>query len=205
MTTDGPTTFEVDLGNGVTAGNVQFLVTSFRYAGEDRAAVGRLRQSVHVGRSPGCLRDLDRQCGLCARQRPAAPAGPHDSRGPFAVPGRPASALSMVGALRLRCRIRTTPTFDDIEGLLRGFEENMTQLQFQQQLANELNIRRTITDATNDAFAPIVITSNDHGLRTGQSVLIRDIVGRSCRRSSMARCMPTVCSTSRRLTRTRSP
>ena len=67
--------------------------------------------------------------------------------------------------------------FGDVDGWLDGFEETQTRAQFQTRLANQMNVQRPITDATNDAFADIVITSDDHGLSAGDSVIVRGISG----------------------------
>ncbi|MHB8954104.1 MAG: dockerin type I domain-containing protein [Pirellulaceae bacterium] len=175
VTTDGTVRFEVDLGDGVTAGNVQFSITSFdtsvmiaqqlaEYVNEYTSAEARAVYET-VGDSVAYVLVNGQQLPL-GRTVPGA----H-------LLFQEASAALAVVPLFDYAPNPDNPTFNDIEGLLRGFEETMTQLQFQQRLASELNIRRAITGATNDPFAPIVITSDDHGLRSGQSVLIRDVTG----------------------------
>jgi hypothetical protein len=72
------------------------------------------------------------------------------------------------------------PTFDQIDGFLRGFDEAQSMAQVQAQLAQELNTARQIDDASNPANGQIRITAvDDHefGLKTGDSVIIRGVNG----------------------------
>lgn len=176
VTTDGRTTFEIDLGDGVAAGNVQFSVTSFDTAVELAERLASYVNQYTAAESRAVYETVDDDVAYVLVNSQQIPLGRATPETPHILFQEASAGLSLVPIFDYLAN-PDHPTFSDIEGLLMGFEETMTQAQFQQQLANELNVRRTITNASNPAGAPIVITSDNHGLRTGQSVMIRDMVG----------------------------
>ncbi|MCU0960896.1 MAG: dockerin type I domain-containing protein [Pirellulaceae bacterium] len=172
-TVDGTVTFEVDLGDGVAAGNVLFPVDAADSAVLIAERMASYINDFTLSEATAVYESLVDGVAYVALNAQQIPLG-RTTPVAHLLATETSSALDIVALFDY---LPAPTTFAAVDGLLNGFEETMTTGQFQTRLAAELNIRREITGATNDAGAPIVITSNDHALQTGQSVIIRDIIG----------------------------
>lgn len=169
-TEDGGTRFEIDTDGSVTVGNVMFSI--FPKAGStERTGIeiaAKMADYINFYTSAEA-RAVGDEVLVNGQQFPLRTA-------PVA------HTLIQEGSNGLSIQplfdyLPAPTTFGELDGLLDGFDEHQSRAQVQARLANQLNVQRAITDASNDPFADIVITSADHGLRAGQSVIIRGIVG----------------------------
>ena len=165
MTEDGATFFEADNNGSTTVGRVPFA-----FGGRTGPQLATQLANLVNFYTSAEARAVGDEVLINGQQVPLGRTVP----GAHLLFQENSGGLSMVALFDY---LPAATQFGDVDGWLDGFEETQTRAQFQTRLANQMNVQRPITDATNDAFADIVITSDDHGLSAGDSVIVRGISG----------------------------